>query len=89
MTDDLGMNALSGDARSRAVGAIGAGCDLVLHCNGDLMEMIDVADGVPELAGDALRRTDAALAFHRQQAEFDRKSLEARYDFLLGQVVAA
>jgi beta-N-acetylhexosaminidase len=89
MTDDISMGALSGDPRSRAVRAIGAGCDLVLHCNGDLMEMIDVADGVPELAGDALRRTDAALAFHRPSAEFDRKSLEARYDFLLGQAVAA
>ena len=51
--------------------------------------MIDVADGVPELAGDALRRTDAALAFHRPPAEVDRRSLEARFDFLLGQVAAA
>jgi len=89
MTDDLGMNALSGDARSRAVRAIEAGCDLALHCNGDLMEMIDVADGVPELAGDALRRTDAALTFRHDVVEFDRKSLEARFDFLLGQVAAA
>ena len=40
------------------------------------MEMIDVADGVPELAGDALRRTDAALAFRRPAAEVDRKALE-------------
>lgn len=89
MTDDISMGALSGDPRSRAVRAIGAGCDLVLHCNGDLMEMIDVADGVPELAGDALRRTDAALAFHQPPAELDRKALEARFDFLLGQVATA
>jgi beta-N-acetylhexosaminidase len=89
MTDDLSMGALSGDVRSRAVRAIGAGCDLVLHCNGDLMEMIDVADGVPELAGDALRRTEAALAFRRPAEDVDRKALEARYDFLLGQAVAA
>ena len=62
MTDDISMGALSGDVRSRAVRAIAAGCDLALHCNGDLMEMIEVASGVPELSGDALRRTDAALA---------------------------
>ena len=62
MTDDISMGALSGDLRSRAVRAIAAGCDLVLHCNGDLMEMIDIADGVSELSGDALRRTAAASA---------------------------
>ncbi len=86
MTDDISMGALSGDVVTRAVRAISAGCDLVLHCNGDLMEMIEVAAGVPELAGDALRRTDAALAFHRQPAEVDRKSIESRFDFLIGQV---
>ena len=89
MTDDLSMGALSGDVRSRAVRAIKAGCDLVLHCNGDLMEMIDVASGVPELAGDALRRTDAALAFQRPPGQVDRRSLEARFDFLLGRVAVA
>jgi beta-N-acetylhexosaminidase len=88
MTDDISMGALSGDVRSRAVRAIRAGCDLVLHCNGDLMEMIDVASGVPELAEDALRRTDAALGFRRPAVEVDRVSIEARFDFLLGQVAA-
>lgn len=89
MTDDISMNALSGDPRSRAVRALRAGCDLALHCNGDLLEMIDVASGMPELSGEALRRTDAALAFQRPPVEVDRKALEARYDFLLGQAVAA
>jgi beta-N-acetylhexosaminidase len=89
MTDDISMRALSGDVRSRAVRAIQAGCDLALHCNGDLIEMIEVASGVPELSGDALRRTEAALAFRRQPEEVDRKALEARFDFLLTQAVAA
>ena len=89
MTDDISMNALSGDVRSRAVRALRAGCDLALHCNGDLLEMIDVASGMPELAGDALRRTEAALSFQRTPDEVDRKALEVRYDFLLGQAVAA
>jgi len=89
MTDDISMGALSGDVRSRAVRAIRAGCDLALHCSGDLMEMIDVASGMPELAGDALRRTEAAVGFHRPVEEVDRRAIEARYDFLLGQVAAA
>ena len=89
MTDDISMGALSGDVRSRAVRAIHAGCDLALHCNGDLMDMIEVASGVPELSGDALRRTEAALAYQRQPAEVDRQAMEARFDFLLTQQVAA
>ena len=89
MTDDISMGALSGDLRSRAVRAIAAGCDLVLHCNGDLMEMIAIADGVSELNGDALRRTEAALAFRTPSLDVDRKAMEARFDALLGQVAAA
>jgi len=89
MTDDITMNALSGDARSRAVQAIGAGCDLVLHCNGDIIEMIDIAAAVPELSGDALRRTEAALAFRHAPPETDRKALEERFDHLLGLAAVA
>lgn len=47
MTDDLSMKALSGDFRSRAEQAIAAGCDIVLHCNGDLEEARCVAEGAP------------------------------------------
>jgi beta-N-acetylhexosaminidase len=89
MTDDICMGALSGDVRSRAVKAIRAGCDLVLHCSGDLIEMIEVASGMPELSGEALRRTEAALAARRASEAFDRKAIEARYDQLLAQAVAA
>lgn len=89
MTDDISMGALSGDLRSRAVRAIAAGCDLVLHCNGDLAEMRAVAEGVSELMGDALRRSEAALAFRRPVAAIDRGAMEARFDALVGQVASA
>ena len=68
MTDDLSMKALKGDFRSRAEGAIAAGCDVVLHCNGDLAEARPVAEGAPILAGRALERAEAALA--RLEADF-------------------
>ena len=61
-TDDISMKALSGGFRERSEAAIAAGCDVVLHCNGDLAEAREVASGVPRLAGDALRRAYAALA---------------------------
>jgi len=61
MTDDLSMKALQGDFRQRAEAAIAAGCDVVLHCNGDLDEARAVAEGAPVLTGRALARADAAL----------------------------
>jgi beta-N-acetylhexosaminidase len=88
MTDDICMGALSGSPRERAARAIAAGCDLVLHCNGKLAEMREVADGVPELEDNALRRTDAALALRRPPHDVDRAALERRFDFLLGKVAA-
>jgi beta-N-acetylhexosaminidase len=62
MTDDLSMQALSGGFRERAEGALAAGCDMVLHCNGELSEMRAVAEGARPLEPEARRRADAALA---------------------------
>jgi beta-N-acetylhexosaminidase len=82
LTDDLSMKALSGSFRSRAEAAYRAGCDLALHCNGDLAEMEAVAEAAPALAGDAERRVDAARArIAGPPVEFDvvdaRRGLEA------------
>lgn len=71
MSDDLSMKALSGPMRSRAVAAIAAGCDVVLHCNGELDEMRAAADGSPELQGDALARFKAAFAVTQRRDDFD------------------
>ncbi|MDP2765553.1 MAG: glycoside hydrolase family 3 N-terminal domain-containing protein, partial [Brevundimonas sp.] len=62
MTDDLSMKALSGALRQRAEAALKAGCDVVLHCNGDLDEMRQVAEGVGRLRGKGATRAAAAMA---------------------------
>lgn len=71
MSDDVSMGALSGTIGERSKAAIAAGCDVVLHCNGKLDEMRDVAANVPRLAGDAARRAEAALAARETPSEFD------------------
>jgi len=62
MSDDISMNALSGTIAERSRAAFAAGCDVVLHCNGDLREMAAVASEAPLLDGKAAERADAALA---------------------------
>ena len=62
MSDDLSMKALNGSLTERAEAALRAGCDVVLHCNGDLSEMQAVAKGVSKLKGKAKQRATAALA---------------------------
>jgi beta-N-acetylhexosaminidase len=71
MSDDISMGALSGSLRERTLAAIAAGCDVVLHCNGDMAEMEAVAAAVPVLAGKAARRAAAALAAKREPAPID------------------
>jgi beta-N-acetylhexosaminidase len=73
MTDDLSMRALAGSMAERVGRAIEAGCDMMLHCNGDLAEMQAVAEAAGELKGRALRRARAALKQLRKPAKFDRK----------------
>ena len=71
MSDDVSMNALSGSIAERSRAALAAGCDVVLHCNGKLDEMQAVASVAPVLAGDALRRAEAALAMRKAPEDFD------------------
>ena len=71
MSDDISMNALSGTIAERSRAAFAAGCDVVLHCNGDLREMSAVAGESPRLMGDAAKRAEAALAQRRAPDDFD------------------
>ena len=43
MTDDLSMKALSGSYAEKTTRALAAGCDIVLHCNGEMDQMEEVA----------------------------------------------
>jgi beta-N-acetylhexosaminidase len=70
MSDDVSMGALSGTLAERAKASLAAGCDLVLHCNGRMSEMLAVAAATPALAGEAARRAEAALAMRKEPEPF-------------------
>jgi beta-N-acetylhexosaminidase len=77
MSDDVSMNALSGSVAERTKAIFEAGCDIVLHCNGKLEEMREVAAGTPELSGKPLQRAERALASRRAPQPFDRDAARA------------
>ena len=62
MSDDLGMDALSGDYGDRAAGVIAAGCDVALHCSSDMAEMVAVAGAVPRMTTESDARLTRAMA---------------------------
>ena len=62
MTDDISMGALTGSLRSRAEAALAAGCDLVLHCNGAIEEMMEIAAAVAASCGRSPRRAPRRLS---------------------------
>lgn len=71
MSDDISMGALSGSIAERTRAAIAAGCDVVLHCNGKMLEMLAVAAEAPQLAGEPARRAAAALASKKAAGPID------------------
>jgi len=83
MSDDVSMGALSGSIAERTCHSLAAGCDLVLHCNGDLAEMQAVAANTPALSGVALERTGRALASRTAPDAIDLVAARASFARML------
>lgn len=88
MSDDVSMNALTGSIAERTRAIVSAGCDMVLHCNGELAEMRQVAAEAPVLSGEALKRAQRALAARKPPQPLDREAARAELDALTGAVGA-
>ncbi len=81
MSDDLSMKALTGDFKQRAKESLSAGCDVVLHCNGDMAEMKGVMSGVGRMGKEARRRAQAVMGRLVKVPEpFDVAEARARFD---------
>ena len=83
MTDDLSMQALSGPLSLRARRSLQAGCDMVLHCNGVLEQMEEVADATGPLGGPAQARADDALTWRRSPDPIDIPALDTEFQNLM------
>jgi beta-N-acetylhexosaminidase len=62
MSDDMGMRALSGGFDERTRRALDAGCDLAMHCSGEMSEMVAVASAAGPLGEKGRERLDKAMA---------------------------
>ncbi len=83
VSDDVSMNALSGDYSARATAIFTAGCDLVLHCSGRTEEMREIGGAAPALGGQSRERAARALSARKQPAPFDAERGRAEYVALL------
>lgn len=83
MTDDISMQALKGSVAVHSAAAIHAGCDVVLHCNGDLTEMEQVVSAAGAMAQATLMRAARALALRANIAPAEIGSLESEFAALM------
>ena len=84
MSDDLSMKALDGPFSVRAKAALFAGCDVVLHCNGKMDEMREVAEEAKPLEGAVAQARGACAGASERARPFDPAAAEARLTELLG-----
>jgi len=83
LSDDIGMEALSGGVAERAAAALGAGCDIVLHSSGKRAEIEAVAEVIPPLSPETTSRAARALNFRKPPTDVDISALEAEFADLL------
>jgi beta-N-acetylhexosaminidase len=85
ISDDLSMGALGGEIGERTQRALIAGCDLVLHCNGNAREMSEVVAAAGPISTETSERLarGEALRCRSKAADFDRQEAEAHFNALL------
>tara|TARA_B110000008_G_scaffold131513_1_gene133687 strand:- start:127 stop:1077 length:951 start_codon:yes stop_codon:yes gene_type:complete len=57
ISDDLSMKGLKEDMKTKTIKALKAGCNIVLHCNGNQKEMMIVANNTPLISNFIIKKT--------------------------------
>jgi beta-N-acetylhexosaminidase len=83
MTDDIAMQALSGTMVERAGAALAAGCDIVLHCSGEIADNEALAGALGAVSEAAKTRLARALTGLGTPSTVDYAGLLAKRDALL------
>ena len=83
MTDDLNMQALRGTLAERTAASMAAGCDIALHCKGDMAEMLAVAGACGDQTQAIRHRAEQALAQRHAPDPVDIQALEAEFRGLM------
>ncbi len=86
VSDDIGMKALGGPYAERTAQSLAAGCDLVLHCSGEMTEMEDVAKGLRPLTGETSARLVRGEPMLGGAGDWDQDAAQARLDEILAGV---
>lgn len=76
ISDDVSMHALTGEMGDRAAKSLAAGCDVVLHCNGDMGEMLALSAATPEMNDQAWARFEAGRKAVGDADQIDVAALE-------------
>jgi len=63
LSDDISMKALKGTIKTNTLKAISAGCNLILHCNGNYSEMRIVAENTPLVDNFIIKKTSQFYTF--------------------------
>ena len=87
MSDDLSMKALTGSMSEKVQMARQAGVDMMLHCNGELTEMREVAKASGKLEGLALVRANRTMERFQAPSEYDRDHALYLHGRLIGESV--
>ena len=80
ITDDISMRALAGSISERAELSLKAGCDIVLHCNGELNEMVQIAKVCGYLSGSSKRRSEIALNCRKPSTCVNIAEVKSEFD---------
>lgn len=82
-SDDISMQALSGAVAERTRAAISAGCDIALHCNGDISEAREVVAAAGDMTEAAIGRWARARSQLGPPSPFDAVSARTELDEML------